>query len=108
MLGFRQFRDVIAGILKGDELATARQRYWIFEPPFPAAISQRHAVPLATAACGAVSSHHPVGFGAPVRRRDLRVRLAAIPKFRRRLLIALFGRDQQRLNSYLPSRGFMV
>ncbi len=27
MLGFRQFRDVIAGILKGDELATARQRY---------------------------------------------------------------------------------
>ena len=39
MLGFRQFRDVIAGILRGDELATARQRDWIVKALLPAAIA---------------------------------------------------------------------
>jgi len=32
-------RDVIAGILKGDELATARQRDWIVKALLPAAIA---------------------------------------------------------------------
>jgi hypothetical protein len=35
----RQLRDVGAGILEGDEVATARQRYWIFKPWLPSAIS---------------------------------------------------------------------
>jgi hypothetical protein len=34
-----QLRDVLAGILKGDEGATARQRYWIIERPFPTTLS---------------------------------------------------------------------
>jgi hypothetical protein len=38
MLGLRKFRDVIAGILEGDELATAGQRYRIFETPAPSSV----------------------------------------------------------------------
>jgi hypothetical protein len=39
MLGLRKLRDVLAGILKGDELAPAWQRYWIIKSPLPAALS---------------------------------------------------------------------
>jgi hypothetical protein len=34
----RNLRDVPAGILEGDEPATARQRYWIVKRSFPAPI----------------------------------------------------------------------
>jgi hypothetical protein len=43
-LGLRKFRDVLAGVLKGDELATARQRYRLFEMSLPPAISHSRAV----------------------------------------------------------------
>jgi hypothetical protein len=46
MLGFWQLRDVVAGIFKGDEVATARQRYWIVEGTFPAAASHSRAVAM--------------------------------------------------------------
>jgi hypothetical protein len=39
VLGFRQFRDVIAGILEGDELAAARQRDRFLKTPLPTTIS---------------------------------------------------------------------
>ncbi len=39
LFGLRQLRDVGAGVVEGDEVATARQRYWIFQPWFPSAIS---------------------------------------------------------------------
>jgi hypothetical protein len=39
VFGFRQPRDVIGGVLERDELASARQRDWVFELPVPAAIS---------------------------------------------------------------------
>jgi hypothetical protein len=39
MLGFREFGDVIAGVLQCDELATARQRDRFIEPSLPTAIS---------------------------------------------------------------------
>jgi hypothetical protein len=35
------FVMLVAGILKGEEIATARQRYWIFETSLPAAVSHR-------------------------------------------------------------------
>jgi hypothetical protein len=35
----RKLRDVVAGIFKGDEPTTARQRDWIVEVTFPTAIS---------------------------------------------------------------------
>jgi hypothetical protein len=35
VLGLRKLRDVPAGILEGDKLATARQRDRFFETPFP-------------------------------------------------------------------------
>jgi hypothetical protein len=41
MLGFRQLRDVIAGVLQRDKLATARHRYRIVKPTFPAAARSR-------------------------------------------------------------------
>jgi hypothetical protein len=41
VLGLRKLCDVFAGVLKGDEAATARQRYWIVEATFPPAISHR-------------------------------------------------------------------
>jgi len=40
MRGPRKFRDVLAGILEGDEAAPAGQRYGIFKPSFPAAMRQ--------------------------------------------------------------------
>jgi hypothetical protein len=40
--GLRQLLDISGGILESDKLATAGQRDWIFEAPFPTAIS-RHA-----------------------------------------------------------------
>jgi hypothetical protein len=39
VLGLRQLRDVLAGNLKGDELATAGKRDRIVERPFPTAIA---------------------------------------------------------------------
>jgi hypothetical protein len=39
VLSFRKLGDVVASVLKGDKLATARQLYWIIKPSFPAAIS---------------------------------------------------------------------
>jgi hypothetical protein len=38
MRGPRKFRDVLAGILEGDEAAPAGQGYGIFKPSFPAAM----------------------------------------------------------------------
>src|SRR5258707_2915247 len=35
MLGLRKSRDVVAGIFKVDELATARQWDWLVKPTFP-------------------------------------------------------------------------
>ena len=46
VLGLRKPGDVIAGFLKGNEAATTRQRYRIFETPFPAAISPSRAVAI--------------------------------------------------------------
>jgi hypothetical protein len=36
VLGFRQLRDVIAGVLESDKAAAARQRYWIIKRALPA------------------------------------------------------------------------
>jgi hypothetical protein len=36
LFGLRQLLDISGGILEGDELATAGQRYRIIERPFPA------------------------------------------------------------------------
>jgi hypothetical protein len=36
MLGLRKLRDVVAGILKGDQLAAAGQRDWILKGTLPA------------------------------------------------------------------------
>jgi hypothetical protein len=38
VLGLRQLRDVVAGVLESDELASAGKRDRIFEKRFPAAI----------------------------------------------------------------------
>jgi hypothetical protein len=39
VFGLRKLRDVIAGILERDELAPARQRYWIVKPTLATAIA---------------------------------------------------------------------
>jgi hypothetical protein len=49
VIGLRKLRDVIAGVLKGDELATARQRYRIIKGPFPATLSHWRASLAASA-----------------------------------------------------------
>jgi hypothetical protein len=51
MFGLREFRDVPAGVLESDDLATARQRYWIIKPSFPTTLSHWRAGP------GAASAH---------------------------------------------------
>jgi hypothetical protein len=52
VLGLRKLRDV--PILKGDEIATARQRYWIIKGPFPATLSHWRA---SLAASSHLSAH---------------------------------------------------
>ena len=70
MLGFRKPRDVGAGVLESDELAAARQRYRIFELPFPAAISQNRSV----AACpNTAVFDHPI-----IARRKVTLRSAGL------------------------------
>jgi len=49
MLGLRQLHNVGAGVLQRDELALARQRDWIIETTFPAAVSHSRASPAACA-----------------------------------------------------------
>jgi hypothetical protein len=49
VLGLRKLGYVIAGILKGEEIATARQRYWIIKGPFPATLSRWRASLAASA-----------------------------------------------------------
>ncbi len=38
LLGLRQLHDVIGGVFERDKLATARQRYRVFELTFPATV----------------------------------------------------------------------
>jgi hypothetical protein len=49
LIGLRQVRDVIAGLLEGDELAAVGQRYRIVEFSVPSRISHRHAAAASNA-----------------------------------------------------------